>query len=145
MRNFEKDRELVRKLFIEEDISKENPIFIRYKGEVEFKDVTINDNHRFSDCAGPLDGEEYIDCIIIRIDSNPIDDYSGINIKMIDNHIFYNESGEDCTNYEEEIKESSCDCDLEGCTAIILYHDWDFFKPGDRYKYIAEIFTIKNN
>lgn len=137
----------VKKLFeISEKDLEYRKFFIEIKESTKPEDIVVCNDYRDSECAGMLDGKKYITFYFCNLDFSLIEDEDTIHIKILDQHAYYDESGNLLTGYDEDDEDYMIDrysnkynINLQNKVFIVLYEYFDFNEIGD---YVAEIYPL---
>ncbi len=119
--------------------------FIETKEPTKAKDIVITNDYRDSECAGMLDGKKYVTFYFCNKDFTAIEDEDTIHAQIIDEHAYYDESGNLLTGYDEDEDymidrySNKYNVDLNNKIFIVLYEYFDFNEIGD---YVAEIYPL---
>ena len=119
--------------------------FIEVKEPSKPEDIVIVNDYRDSECAGMLDGKKYVTFYFCNLDFSLIEDEDTIHVQIIDEHAYYDESGNLLTGYDEDEDymidrySNKYNVDLNNKIFIVLYEYFDFNEIGD---YVAEIYPL---
>lgn len=136
----------VKRLFglTEEDLEYRK-FFIEIKEPSKAEDIVITNDYRDSECAGMLDGKKYVTFYFCNKDFTTIEDEDTIHVQIIDEHAYYDESGNLLTGYDEDEDymidrySNKYNVDLSDAIFVVLYEVFDFNEIGD---YVAEIYPL---
>lgn len=136
----------VKRLFglTEEDLEYRK-FFIEIKEPSKAEDIVITNDYRDSECAGMLDGKKYVTFYFCNKDFTTIEDEDTIHVQIIDEHAYYDESGNLLTGYDEDEDymidrySNKYNVDLSDAIFVVLYEVFDFNEIGD---YVAEIYSL---
>ena len=118
--------------------------FVEVKEPSKAEDIVITNDYRDSEC-GMLDGKKYVTFYFCNKDFTTIEDEDTIHVQIIDEHAYYDESGNLLTGYDEDEDymideyENKYNIDLTGGLFIVLYEYYDFNNIGD---YVVEIYPL---
>ena len=118
--------------------------FIEVKEPSKAEDIVITNDYRDSEC-GMLDGKKYVTFYFCNKDFTTIEDEDTIHVQIIDEHAYYDESGNLLTGYDEDEDymideyENKYNIDLSDAIFVVLYEVFDFNEIGD---YVAEIYPL---
>ena len=118
--------------------------FIEIKEPTKPEDIVVCNDYRDSEC-GMLDGKKYVTFYFCNLDFSLIEDEDTIHVQIIDEHAYYDESGNLLTGYDEDEDymideyENKYNIDLSDAIFIVLYEVFDFNEIGD---YVAEIYPL---
>ena len=118
--------------------------FIEVKEPSKPEDIVVCNDYRDSEC-GMLDGKKYVTFYFCNLDFSLIEDEDTIHVQIIDEHAYYDESGNLLTGYDEDEDymideyENKYNIDLNNKIFIVLYEVFDFNEIGD---YVAEIYPL---
>ena len=136
----------VKNLFnITEDDLEYRKFFIEIKEPTKPEDIVVCNDYRDSECAGMLDGKKYVTFYFCNKDFTAIEDEDTIHVQIIDEHAYYDESGNLLTGYDEDEDymidrySNKYNVDLNNKIFIVLYEVFDFNEIGD---YVAEIYPL---
>ena len=119
--------------------------FIEIKEPSKPEDIVVCNDYRDSECAGMLDGKKYVTFYFCNLDFSLIEDEDTIHVQIIDEHAYYDESGNLLTGYDEDEDymideyENKYNVDLSDAIFVVLYEVFDFNEIGD---YVAEIYPL---
>ena len=119
--------------------------FIEIKEPTKPEDIVVCNDYRDSECAGMLDGKKYVTFYFCNKDFITIEDEDTIHVQIIDEHAYYDESGNLLTGYDEDEDymidrySNKYNVDLSDAIFVVLYEVFDFFDIGD---YVAEIYQL---
>ena len=119
--------------------------FIEIKEPTKPEDIVVCNDYRDSECAGMLDGKKYVTFYFCNLDFSLIEDEDTIHVQIIDEHAYYDESGNLLTGYDEDEDymidrySNKYNVDLNNKIFIVLYEYFDFNEIGD---YVAEIYPL---
>ena len=119
--------------------------FIEVKEPSKPEDIVVCNDYRDSEC-GMLDGKKYVTFYFCNKDFTTIEDEDTIHVQIIDEHAYYDESGNLLTGYDEDEDymideyENKYNVDLSDAIFVVLYEVFDFNEIGD---YVAEIYKKK--
>ena len=119
--------------------------FIEVKEPSNPEDIVVCNDYRDSECAGMLDGKKYVTFYFCNKDFTTIEDEDTIHVQIIDEHAYYDESGNLLTGYDEDEDymideyENKYNIDLSDAIFVVLYEVFDFNEIGD---YVAEIYPL---
>ena len=119
--------------------------FIEIKEPTKPEDIVVCNDYRDSECAGMLDGKKYVTFYFCNLDFSLIEDEDTIHVQIIDEHAYYDESGNLLTGYDEDEDymideyENKYNVDLSDAIFVVLYEVFDFNEIGD---YVAEIYPL---
>ena len=119
--------------------------FIEIKEPTEPEDIVVCNYYRDSECAGMLDGKKYVTFYFCNLDFSLIEDEDTIHVQIIDEHAYYDESGNLLTGYDEDEDYmiyrylNKYNVDLSDAIFVVLYEVFDFNEIGD---YVAEIYPL---
>ena len=118
--------------------------FIEVKEPSKAEDIVITNDYRDSEC-GMLDGKKYVTFYFCNKDFTTIEDEDTIHVQIIDEHAYYDESGNLLTGYDEDEDymidrySNKYNVDLSDAIFVVLYEVFDFNEIGD---YVAEIYPL---
>ena len=118
--------------------------FIEVKEPSKPEDIVVCNDYRDSEC-GMLDGKKYVTFYFCNKDFTTIEDEDTIHVQIIDEHAYYDESGNLLTGYDEDEDymideyENKYNIDLSDAIFVVLYEVFDFNEIGD---YVAEIYPL---
>ena len=118
--------------------------FIEIKEPSKAEDIVITNDYRDSEC-GMLDGKKYVTFYFCNKDFTTIKDEDTIHVQIIDEHAYYDESGNLLTGYDEDEDymidrySNKYNVDLSDAIFVVLYEVFDFNEIGD---YVAEIYPL---
>ena len=118
--------------------------FIEVKEPSKPEDIVVCNDYRDSEC-GMLDGKKYVTFYFCNKDFTTIKDEDTIHVQIIDEHAYYDESGNLLTGYDEDEDymidkySNKYNVDLNNKIFIVLYEYFDFNEIGD---YVAEIYPL---
>ena len=118
--------------------------FIEVKEPSKAEDIVVCNDYRDSEC-GMLDGKKYVTFYFCNKDFTTIKDEDTIHVQIIDEHAYYDESGNLLTGYDEDEDymideyENKYNIDLSDAIFVVLYEVFDFNEIGD---YVAEIYPL---
>ena len=118
--------------------------FIEVKEPSKPEDIVVCNDYRDSEC-GMLDGKKYVTFYFCNLDFSLIEDEDTIHVQIIDEHAYYDESGNLLTGYDEDEDymidrySNKYNLDLNNKIFIVLYEVFDFNEIGD---YVAEIYSL---
>ena len=118
--------------------------FIEVKEPSKAEDIVITNDYRDSEC-GMLDGNKYVTFYFCNKDFTTIKDEDTIHVQIIDEHAYYDESGNLLTGYDEDEDymidrySNKYNVDLSDAIFVVLYEVFDFNEIGD---YVAEIYPL---
>ena len=118
--------------------------FIEVKEPSKAEDIVITNDYRDSEC-GMLDGKKYVTFYFCNKDFTTIKDEDTIHVQIIDEHAYYDESGNLRTGYDEDEDymidrySNKYNVDLSDAIFVVLYEVFDFNEIGD---YVAEIYPL---
>ena len=118
--------------------------FIEVKEPSKPEDIVVCNDYRDSEC-GMLDGKKYVTFYFCNKDFTTIEDEDTIHVQIIDEHAYYDESGNLLTGYDEDEDymideyENKYNVDLSDAIFVVLYEVFDFNEIGD---YVAEIYPL---
>ena len=121
--------------------------FIEIKEPTKPEDIVVCNDYRDSECAGMLDGKKYVTFYFCNLDFSLIEDEDTIHVQIIDEHAYYDESGnllrpsedDEEDDYVIDKYENKYNIDLTGGLFIVLYEYYDFNNIGD---YVVEIYPL---
>ena len=119
--------------------------FIEVKEPSKPEDIVVCNDYRDSECAGMLDGKKYVTVYFCNLYCSLIEDEDTIHVQIIDEHAYYDESGNLLTGYDEDEDymideyENKYNVDLSDAIFVVLYEVFDFNEIGD---YVAEIYPL---
>ena len=119
--------------------------FIEVKEPSKAEDIVITNDYRDSECAGMLDGKKYVTFYFCNLDFSLIEGEDTIHVQIIDEHAYYDESGNLLTGYDEDEDymidrySNKYNVDLSDAIFVVLYEVFDFNEIGD---YVAEIYPL---
>ena len=119
--------------------------FIEIKEPTKPEDIVVCNDYRDSECAGMLDGKKYVTFYFCNKDFTTIEDEDTIHVQIIDEHAYYDESGNLLTGYDEDEDymidrySNKYNVDLSDAIFVVLYEVFDFNEIGD---YVAEIYPL---
>ena len=119
--------------------------FIEIKEPTKPEDIVVCNDYRDSECAGMLDGKKYVTFYFCNLDFSLIEDEDTIHVQIIDEHAYYDESGNLLTGYDEDEDymidrySNKYNVDLSDAIFVVLYEVFDFNEIGD---YVAEIYPL---
>ena len=135
----------VKRLFgITEEDLEYRKFFIEIKEPSKAEDIVVCNDYRDSEC-GMLDGKKYVTFYFCNLDFSLIEDEDTIHVQIIDEHAYYDESGNLLTGYDEDEDymideyENKYNVDLSDAIFVVLYEVFDFNEIGD---YVAEIYPL---
>lgn len=136
----------VKRLFglTEEDLEYRK-FFIEIKEPTKPEDIVVCNDYRDSECAGMLDGKKYVTFYFCNLDFSLIEDEDTIHVQIIDEHAYYDESGNLLTGYDEDEDymidrySNKYNVNLSDAIFVVLYEVFDFNEIGD---YVAEIYPL---
>ena len=135
----------VKRLFgITEEDLEYRKFFIEIKEPTKPEDIVVCNDYRDSEC-GMLDGKKYVTFYFCNLDFSLIEDEDTIHVQIIDEHAYYDESGNLLTGYDEDEDymidrySNKYNVDLNNKIFIVLYEYFDFNEIGD---YVAEIYPL---
>ena len=136
----------VKNLFnITEDDLEYRKFFIEVKEPSKPEDIVVCNDYRDSECAGMLDGKKYVTFYFCNKDFTTIKDEDTIHVQIIDEHAYYDESGNLLTGYDEDEDymidrySNKYNINLSDAIFVVLYEVFDFNEIGD---YVAEIYPL---
>ena len=115
--------------------------FIEVKEPSKPEDIVVCNDYRDSEC-GMLDGKKHVSFYFCNKDFTTIKDEDTIHVQIIDEHAYYDESGNLLTGYDEDEDymidrySNKYNVDLSDAIFVVLYEVFDFNEIGD---YVAEI------
>ena len=118
--------------------------FIEIKEPTKPEDIVVCNDYRDSEC-GMLDGKKYVTFYFCNLDFSLIEDEDTIHVQIIDEHAYYDESGNLLTGYDEDEDymidrySNKYNVNLNNKIFIVLYEYFDFNEIGD---YVAEIYPL---
>ena len=118
--------------------------FIEIKEPSKAEDIVVCNDYRDSEC-GMLDGKKYVTFYFCNLDFSLIEDEDTIHVQIIDEHAYYDESGNLLTGYDEDEDymidrySNKYNVDLSDAIFVVLYEVFDFNEIGD---YVAEIYPL---
>ena len=118
--------------------------FIEVKEPSKPEDIVVCNDYRDSEC-GMLDGKKYVTFYFCNKDFTTIKDEDTIHVQIIDEHAYYDESGNLLTGYDEDEDymidrySNKYNVDLSDAIFVVLYEVFDFNEIGD---YVAEIYPL---
>ena len=118
--------------------------FIEIKEPSKAEDIVVCNDYRDSEC-GMLDGKKYVTFYFCNKDFTTIEDEDTIHVQIIDEHAYYDESGNLLTGYDEDEDymidrySNKYNVDLSDAIFVVLYEVFDFNEIGD---YVAEIYPL---
>ena len=118
--------------------------FIEVKEPSKAEDIVVCNDYRDSEC-GMLDGKKYVTFYFCNLDFSLIEDEDTIHVQIIDEHAYYDESGNLLTGYDEDEDymidrySNKYNVDLSDAIFVVLYEVFDFNEIGD---YVAEIYPL---
>ena len=118
--------------------------FIEVKEPSKPEDIVVCNDYRDSEC-GMLDGKKYVTFYFCNLDFSLIEDEDTIHVQIIDEHAYYDESGNLLTGYDEDEDymidrySNKYNVDLSDAIFVVLYEVFDFNEIGD---YVAEIYPL---
>ena len=118
--------------------------FIEVKEPSKAEDIVITNDYRDSEC-GMLDGKKYVTFYFCNKDFTTIKDEDTIHVQIIDEHAYYDESGNLLTGYDEDEDymidrySNKYNVDLSDAIFVVLYEVFDFNEIGD---YVVEIYPL---
>ena len=137
----------VKRLFgITEEDLEYRKFFIEIKEPSKAEDIVVCNDYRDSEC-GMLDGKKYVTFYFCNKDFTTIEDEDTIHVQIIDEHAYYDESGnllrpsedDEEDEYVIDKYENKYNIDLTGGLFIVLYEYYDFNNIGD---YVVEIYPL---
>ena len=135
----------VKNLFnITEDDLEYRKFFIEVKEPSKPEDIVVCNDYRDSEC-GMLDGKKYVTFYFCNLDFSLIEDEDTIHVQIIDEHAYYDESGNLLTGYDEDEDymidrySNKYNINLSDAIFVVLYEVFDFNEIGD---YVAEIYPL---
>ena len=136
----------VKRLFgITEEDLEYRKFFIEIKEPTKPEDIVVCNDYRDSECAGMLDGKKYVTFYFCNLDFSLIEDEDTIHVQIIDEHAYYDESGNLLTGYDEDEDymidrySNKYNVNLSDAIFVVLYEVFDFNEIGD---YVAEIYPL---
>ena len=118
--------------------------FIEVKEPSKPEDIVVCNDYRDSEC-GMLDGKKYVTFYFCNLDFSLIEDEDTIHVQIIDEHAYYDESGNLLTGYDEDEDymidrySNKYNVNLSDAIFVVLYEVFDFNEIGD---YVAEIYPL---
>ena len=118
--------------------------FIEVKEPSKPEDIVVCNDYRDSEC-GMLDGKKYVTFYFCNLDFSLIEDEDTIHVQIIDEHAYYDESGNLLTGYDEDEDymidrySNNYNVNLSDAIFVVLYEVFDFNEIGD---YVAEIYPL---
>lgn len=118
--------------------------FIEVKESSKPEDIVVCNDYRDSEC-GMLDGKKHVSFYFCNKDFTTIKDEDTIHVQIIDEHAYYDESGNLLTGYDEDEDymidrySNKYNVDLSDAIFVVLYEVFDFNEIGD---YVAEIYPL---
>ena len=118
--------------------------FIEVKEPSKPEDIVVCNDYRDSEC-GMLDGKKYVTFYFCNLDFSLIKDEDTIHVQIIDEHAYYDESGNLLTGYDEDEDymidrySNKYNVNLSDAIFVVLYEVFDFNEIGD---YVAEIYPL---
>ena len=118
--------------------------FIEVKEPSKPEDIVVCNDYRDSEC-GMLDGKKHVSFYFCNKDFTTIKDEDTIHVQIIDEHAYYDESGNLLTGYDEDEDymidrySNKYNVDLSDAIFVVLYEVFDFNEIGD---YVAEIYPL---
>ena len=118
--------------------------FIEIKEPTKPEDIVVCNDYRDSEC-GMLDGKKYVTFYFCNLDFSLMEDEDTIHVQIIDEHAYYDESGNLLTGYDEDEDymidrySNKYNVDLSDAIFVVLYEVFDFNEIGD---YVAEIYPL---
>ena len=118
--------------------------FIEVKEPSKPEDIVVCNDYRDSEC-GMLDGKKYVTFYFCNLDFSLIKDEGTIHVQIIDEHAYYDESGNLLTGYDEDEDymidrySNKYNVNLSDAIFVVLYEVFDFNEIGD---YVAEIYPL---
>ena len=118
--------------------------FIEVKEPSKPEDIVVCNDYRDSEC-GMLDGKKYVTFYFCNKDFTTIKDEDTIHVQIIDEHAYYDESGNLLTGYDEDEDymidrySNKYNVDLSDAIFVVLYEVFDFNEIGD---YVVEIYPL---
>ena len=118
--------------------------FIEIKEPTKPEDIVVCNDYRDSEC-GMLDGKKHVSFYFCNKDFTTIKDEDTIHVQIIDEHAYYDESGNLLTGYDEDEDymidrySNKYNVDLSDAIFVVLYEVFDFNEIGD---YVAEIYPL---
>ena len=118
--------------------------FIEVKEPSKPEDIVVCNDYRDSEC-GMLDGKKYVTFYFCNLDFSLIEDEDTIHVQIIDEHAYYDESGNLLTGYDVrrdnvvDKYSNKYNVDLSDAIFVVLYEVFDFNEIGD---YVAEIYPL---
>ena len=118
--------------------------FIEVKEPSKPEDIVVCNDYRDSEC-GMLDGKKYVTFYFCNLDFSLIEDEDTIHVQIIDEHAYYDESGNLLTGYDEDEDymidrySNKYNVDLSDAIFVVLYEVFDFNEIGD---YVVEIYPL---
>ena len=118
--------------------------FIEIKEPSKAEDIVVCNDYRDSEC-GMLDGKKYVTFYFCNKDFTTIEDEDTIHVQILDEHAYYDESGNLLTGYDEDEDymidrySNKYNVDLSDAIFVVLYEVFDFNEIGD---YVAEIYPL---
>ena len=135
----------VKNLFnITEDDLEYRKFFIEVKEPSKPEDIVVCNDYRDSEC-GMLDGKKHVTFYFCNKDFTTIKDEDTIHVQIIDEHAYYDESGNLLTGYDEDEDymidrySNKYNINLSDAIFVVLYEVFDFNEIGD---YVAEIYPL---
>ena len=136
----------VKNLFnITEEDLEYRKFFIEIKEPTKPEDIVVCNDYRDSEGAGMVDGKKYVTFYFCNLDFSLIEDEDTIHVQIIDEHAYYDESGNLLTGYDEDEDymidrySNKYSVDLSDAIFVVLYEVFDFNEIGD---YVAEIYPL---
>ena len=118
--------------------------FIEVKEPSKPEDIVVCNDYRDSEC-GMLDGKKYVTFYFCNLDFSLIEDEDTIHVQIIDEHAYYDESGNLLTGYDEDEDymidrySNKYNVNLSDAIFVVLYEVFDLNEIGD---YVAEIYPL---
>ena len=118
--------------------------FIEVKEPSKPEDIVVCNDYRDSEC-GMLDGKKHVTFYFCNKDFTTIKDEDTIHVQIIDEHAYYDESGNLLTGYDEDEDymidrySNKYNINLSDAIFVVLYEVFDFNEIGD---YVAEIYPL---
>ena len=115
-------------------------VYFSNKGEVNPKDIIIEEDFTWSECGGMLYGSE-CDCIMVLRDGKELSDieYLKFDFKYVDKTERFNESGKEY-HKNKSYEYVNRGINLSGCEVYVLYNNYN---NNQIDSYNVDIFKIK--
>ena len=131
------------------EITEEDLVYRRLNIEIKKptrpEQIIIKNTYKKCGCYGIPDGKKHVTFYFCNKDFTTIKDEDTIHVQIIDEHAYYDESGNLLTGYDEDEDymidrySNKYNVDLNNKIFIVLYEYFDFNEIGD---YVAEIYPL---